>query len=92
MIKSFKSKGLEKLFTRGDGSKLNQAHLKRIRRILLILNNAKILEDVNIPGLRLHKLKGDLKNKYSLDVSGNFRIHFKFVDGDIEDVDYEDTH
>ncbi|WP_420576869.1 type II toxin-antitoxin system RelE/ParE family toxin [Ekhidna sp.] len=92
MIETFKNKELEKFFKTGDGSKLNQANLKRIRRILFVLNNAKILEDINLPGWRLHSLKGKMKGHYAVDVSGNFRIIFRFNNSKVTDVDYLDYH
>ncbi len=92
MIETFKHKGLSKFFSVGDGSKLNQIHLKKIKRILIVLNNATILEDLNIPGWKLHKLKGNMKGIYSVEVSGNFRITFKFEKGKVTEVDYQDYH
>lgn len=92
MIKSFKSKELEKFFLTGNRSKINQAHLKKIRRMLAVLNTASILEDINFPGWRLHKLEGNLKEYYAIMVSGNYRIIFKFKSGDVYEVDYLDYH
>jgi len=74
----------------GDASKLNPNHIKRLRRILLMLNNAKDLKDMNVPGWRLHQLKGNLKGYHAVDVSGNFRVIFSFEDGDVDHVDYDD--
>ncbi len=76
----------------GDASKLNPNHIKRLRRILLMLNNAKDLKDMNVPGWRLHQLKGNLKGYHAVDVSGNFRVIFSFEDGDVYHVDYDDYH
>ena len=90
MIISFKHKGLKKFFIEGDASKLNPNHLKKLKRILVMLNNAKTITDLNIPGWRLHKLKGDLKHMHAVDVSGNFRVVFSFTDGDVSLVDYID--
>ncbi len=92
MIESFKHKGLSKFFSSGNSSKLNQNHLKKIKRILIVLNNASILEDLNLPGWKLHKLKGNMKGIYSVEVSGNFRITFRFEKGKVIDVDYQDYH
>jgi proteic killer suppression protein len=76
----------------GDASKLNPGHLKKLKRIFLVLNNAKVISDLNIPGWRLHKLKGNMKDMYAVDVSGNFRIVFNFQNGDVDLVDYIDYH
>ena len=92
MISSFKHKGLKKFFYDGDSSKLNPNHVKKLRRILLRLNNAKEIRDLDVPGWRLHKLVGNLKGYHAIDVSGNFRIIFVFTDGEIENVDYTDYH
>ncbi|MFT7034543.1 MAG: proteic killer suppression protein [Cyclobacteriaceae bacterium] len=92
MIISFKHKGLKKFFIEGDVSKLNPNHINKLSRILFRLNNAKELRDLNVPSWRLHKLKGNLKGCYAIDVSGNFRIVFSFETGDSYDVDYDDYH
>ncbi|MEQ9285873.1 MAG: type II toxin-antitoxin system RelE/ParE family toxin [Cyclobacteriaceae bacterium] len=92
MIVSFKSKALKKFFLEGDASKVNPTHIKKLRRILLRLNNAHELRDLNVSGWRLHKLKGDLKDFYAVDLSGNFRIIFKFDQGEVQLVDYLDYH
>lgn len=92
MIRNFKSKGLEGLFTKGDSSKVNQPHLKRIRILLSILNQAKELRDLNVPGGGLHPLKGELQGFYSLMITGNWRLIFRFEEGEVFDVDYLDYH
>jgi len=76
----------------GDASKLNPSHLKKLKSILLVLNNAKVINDLNIPSWRLHKLKGNLKAMHAVDVSGNFRVVFNFQNGDVDLVDYIDYH
>jgi toxin HigB-1 len=94
MIVSFKHKGLERFFLKGDSSKLNQAHLPRIRKILAQLNTAKNIQDVNVPGWDLHPLKGNLKDHWSVKVSGNYRITFIFIGERVEvlDINYLDYH
>lgn len=91
MIKSFKHKGLEKLFLKGDSSKINQNHVKRIKMILDIIHRAKIIEDVDFPGSRLHPHKGK-ENIWSVDVSGNYRVIFEFKSRDAYILDYKDPH
>ncbi|MGK7943939.1 MAG: type II toxin-antitoxin system RelE/ParE family toxin [Microcystaceae cyanobacterium] len=56
------------------------------------LNAASVIQDMSYPSSRLHQLKGDRKNEWSVSVSGNWRVNFKFVDGDAYDVNYEDYH
>ena len=92
MIKNFKNKGLEGLFVKGDASKVSQAHLKKLRMILSILDQAKELRDLNFPGGGLHSLKGEYEGFYSLRVSGNWRLVFRFEDGDVLDLNYLDYH
>jgi toxin HigB-1 len=94
MIVSFKHKGLERFFRKGDASKLNQAHLPKIRRILAQLNAAQQVQDVNVPGWDLHPLKGNLKDHWSVKVNGNYRITFIFIEDKVEvlDINYLDYH
>lgn len=94
MIVSIKHKGLKLLWEHDDGSKLPNNQLKKIRIILQVIDD---LEDVpndlkDMIYLRPHSLKGNLKGFWSLDVSGNYRIIFKFENGDAFDIDYLDTH
>ncbi|MFH0975801.1 MAG: type II toxin-antitoxin system RelE/ParE family toxin [Spirochaetota bacterium] len=92
MIKSFKHKGLKIFFESGNPLKINPQHQKRIRLILSILNAAKELKDINFPGSGFHQLKGDLKGFWSVTVSGNWRIIFRFNDSEVSDIDYKDYH
>jgi proteic killer suppression protein len=94
MIVSFKHKGLEQFFLKGDGSKLPAAYLGRIRLILAAIHSAHSLKDLNLPSFGLHPLKGNLKGYWSIKVSGNYRIIFGFIESKIEvvDVDYLDYH
>jgi len=92
VIKSFKHKGLEKLFRTGIASGVSTKHSKRIRLVLAMLDDAEDVADMNSPGLRLHKLVGDLKDLYSVSVSKNWRITFRFFDGDTYIVNYHDYH
>ena len=92
MIKSFKHKGLRIFYESGNPSKINPEHQKRIRLILSILNAAKDIKDINFPGSGLHQLKGELKGYWSITVSGNWRIIFRFIDSEISDIDYKAYH
>ena len=92
MIKSFEHKGLKGLFETGQISGVNPQHVERLRKILALLETSETLDDMDLPGLNLHILKGKRKNALAVKVSGNWRVTFKFKDGDILDVNYEDYH
>ena len=92
MIQSFRHKGLQKYFEKGDFSKIQPSHRKKIRLILSLLNAAAEIRDMNFPGSDLHKLSGEYENFWAVSVSGNWRLVFKFEDGDAFDVDYLDYH
>ncbi len=92
MIKSFKHKGLEKYFYTGIKEGITVSHASKIGRILDRLDSAIKVEDMNLPGFRLHKLSGKEQNIWSVVVNANWRITFYFEDGDAYVVDYRDYH
>ena len=92
MIRSFKHKGLARFFATGTKSGIQAQHAERLRLILGRLSAAAKPEDMGLPGLRLHPLKGKRKGTWAVWVSGNWRITFRFVGADAEVVDYEDYH
>jgi toxin HigB-1 len=92
VIRSFKHKGLAKFFETGSKAGIQSAHAERLRLILGRLNAAVKAEDMGLPGLRLHPLKGERKGTWAVWVSGNWRVTFRFVGADAEVVDYEDYH
>ena len=92
MIRSFKHKGLAKFFKSGSTAGIQAAHAKRLRLILGWLHAATDVRDMDLPGLRLHELSGARSGIWSVTVSGNWRVTFRFVDGDAEIVNYEDYH
>jgi len=92
MIKKFKHKGLRKLFEFGVASGIQPQHATRLRQILALLETADSIADMDFPGLNLHELKGQRKGTYAVKVSGNWRVTFKIINGDISDVNYEDYH
>ena len=92
MIKKFKHKGLRKLFESGAASGIQPQHVTRLRQILALLETADLIGDMDLPGLSLHELKGQRKGTYAVKVSGNWRVTFKIINGDILDVNYEDYH
>ncbi|MGM0642653.1 MAG: type II toxin-antitoxin system RelE/ParE family toxin [Thermodesulfobacteriota bacterium] len=92
MIQKFKHKGLKRLFESGISSGVDPQHAARIRKILALLETAETIEDMDLPGLGLHPLKGNRKRTWAVTVSGNWRITFKIQKGDAFDVNYEDYH
>jgi len=92
MIRSFRDKGLAKFFASGSQAGVQAAHAERLRLILAALNAAVAPSDMGLPGLRLHPLKGRRSGIWSVSVSGNWRITFRFRGKDAVDVDYEDYH
>jgi toxin HigB-1 len=83
---------LKKFFESGDHSKIQSAHRKRLRLILTVLHAAEEIKDMNFLGSDLHRLRGDLKDYWSISVSGNWRVIFRFMDNDVYDIDYLDYH
>ena len=92
MIKSFKHKGLEDFFYTGSKRGIKPDQANRLSRILVRLNAASEIKDMNYPGSSLHQLRGDKKGLHSVKVSGNWRVFFNFFDGDAYIVDYDDYH
>jgi proteic killer suppression protein len=92
MIKGFKHKGLELFFTTGNIKSIQAEHEKRLFVRLQALHTAIKIEDMSIPGFRLHQLKGERKDTWSINVSGNWRVTFEFSDGHAYVVNYEDYH
>lgn len=92
MIKTFRHKGLRILFETGKAAGVQASHVKRLRMQLAALDTAQVIEDMDIPGFRLHALKGDLRGRWSITVNGNWRLTFEFEDGNAYILDYEDYH
>ena len=92
MIKSFRHKGLRRLYETGGTSGVQASRAKRLRLQLAALDTAHSVEDMDIPGFRLHPLKGAMRGCWSISVSGNWRITFEFQDGNAYVLDYEDCH
>ncbi len=92
MIRSFKHKGLEKYFLKGTKSGIQAKHAARLRLILGRLSAATSPMDMDLPGLKLHELHGRKKGVWSVWISGNWRITFRFDGKDAELVNYEDYH
>ena len=92
MIRTFRHKGLDRFFTKSERRGIDAKQADRIRRILDRLDSATHPEDMNLPGLKFHRLSGMRRLTYSVSVSGNWRITFQFDSGDAVDVDLEDYH
>jgi len=92
MIKTFSHKGLNNFFNNGDTTRIQSDHIKKLRLLLANLNAATKLENMNLPGLGLHKLQGNMKDFWSIKINGNWRLIFRFSNGDAYDVDYLDYH
>lgn len=92
MIRSFKHKGLERFFFKGNKSGIQANHASKLRLILGRLNASSTAKDMDLPGLYLYQLSGERNEIWSVRVSGNWRVTFRFADGDAEIVNYEDYH
>jgi len=92
MIRSFTHKGLEAFFRTGSKAGIQPAHAAKLGRQLAQLEQAESAQDVNVPGWRLHPLAGNLAGHWSVWVNGNWRLTFRFRNGDAELVDYRDYH
>jgi proteic killer suppression protein len=92
MIKSFRHKGLEDLYQHGSVKGVLPAHKAKLVRILGVLDLARSTADLTIPGFRTHELKGERLQTWSIWVNGNWRVTFRFIEQDVELVDYLDYH
>ena len=92
MLQSFKHKGLERFFVKGTKSGIQSKHASKLRLILGRLNASTDPQDMNLPGLYLHHLTGDRTEIWTVRVSGNWRVTFRFAKGDAEIINYEDYH
>ena len=92
MIESVRHKCLRKLFQTGNASGVQASHAMRLRMQLAALDTSRTIEDMDIPGFRLHPLKGQMRGRWSVTVNGNWRLTFEFRDGNAYVLDYEDYH
>ncbi len=92
MIRRFRHKGLRLLYDKGDRRRVRADQAEKIERILARLDEASEPSNMNLPGYRLHPLRGDLNGFWAVTVSGNWRIIFRFEDGHASDVDLIDYH
>ncbi len=92
MIKTFKHKGLELFFRKGNAAKINAKHIAKLRLVIAKLNTSVSIHDMNFPGSNLHLLKGEKKGFWAVTINGNWRIIFRFENENAYDVDYLDYH
>lgn len=92
MIGSIRHKGLRRFYEAGSKSGIQAKHAKRLRLQLAALDTAQAVEDMDIPGFRMHSLKGKSRGRWSIWVNGNWRLTFEFRDGNAYLIDYEDYH
>lgn len=92
MIKSFKSRKLKKLFQQDDSRGLPRNHAKKLRNILDVLDACAGPSGVDLPGARLHRLQGKLRGHYAVEVTGNWRVTFRFEGDHVVDVDFVDYY
>ena len=92
MILSWRHKGLKKFYETGNLAGIQPAHATRLRMQLAALETAQLIDDMDIPGFRLHPLKGNERGRWAIGVNGNWRLTFEFRDGSAYVLDYEDYH
>ena len=92
MIRSIRHKGLKRLYEDDDPRGVAGQHIEKLRDILARLDAASAVADMDLPGFRLHPLKGDRRGFWALTVRANWRVVFRFEEGDALDVDYSDYH
>jgi proteic killer suppression protein len=92
VITGIKHKGLRRLYERGERQGIGANMVFRVEEILSVLDAIESVDEMNIPGYRLHALIGDLQGYWSVRVTGNWRIVFRFEDGEAFDVDLIDYH
>ena len=92
MIQSFRHKGLKRFYETGTLAGIQPKHANRLRMLLAALDTAQVVADMDVPGFKLHPLKGSEKGRWSIWVNGNWRVTFEFRDGQAYVLDYEDYH
>ena len=92
MIRSIRHKGLRRLYEDDDPRGILAQHAERLRDILARLDSSALISDMDLPGFRLHPLKGEWKGFWAVTVRANWRVIFRFAEGDAWDVDYVDYH
>jgi proteic killer suppression protein len=92
MIRSIRHKGLKRLYEDDDARGVIAEHTVKLRDILVRLDAASSVDDMDLPGFRLHPLKGEMKGFWAVTVRANWRVVFRFAGDEVVDVDYIDYH
>jgi proteic killer suppression protein len=92
MIQSIRHRGLRRLYTDNDPHGVMAEHVEKLRDILARLDAARVVTDMNLPGFRLHPLRGNLRGYWAVTVRANWRVIFRFAEGAASEVDYVDYH
>jgi len=92
VIQTFRNKRLRRFYESGSAAGIQSKHSKRLRLLLAALDTAQSIEDMDVPGFKLHSLAGKGKGRWSVWVNGNWRVTFEFHDGHAYVLDYEDYH
>ena len=92
MIRTIKHRGLRELYESGNGQYVDPRHVRKLELILTTLDRSTSPQGMNLSGFRFHALSGPMRGHYAVQVSGNWRVTFRFEDGDAYDVDYLDYH
>ncbi|MBI3646191.1 MAG: type II toxin-antitoxin system RelE/ParE family toxin [Acidobacteriales bacterium] len=92
MVRSIRHKGLKRFYEDGDFRGLMGQHAEKLRDILARLDAAETIADMDVAGFHLHPLKGDFKGFWAVTVRANWRVVFRFAEGDVLDIDYVDYH
>lgn len=92
MIRSIRHRGLKRLYEDDDSRGVIAEHAVKLRDILARLDAARTVGDMDVPGFRLHQLKGAMRGFWSVTIRANWRVIFRFADHDVFDVDYLDYH
>jgi len=92
VIATFRHKGLQRCYETGKVTGIQPSHAKRPRLQLAALETAQTVEDMDVPGFRLHALRGRLERRWSIWVNSSWRLTFEFEEGNVHLLDYEDSH
>ena len=92
MIVGFRHRGLQRLYEKGDRRRIQPEYIDKVEDVLARLDSATTPLALNLPGYRLHRLSGDLTGVWSITISGNWRIIFRFDDSEVTDVNFVDYH
>ena len=92
MILSFKHRGLRSFYNGRGARRVAPEHVRKLKRILAVLDQSRTPQDMDLPGFRLHQLAGELRGYHAVSVSGNWRVVFRIEAGHAVDVDYTDYH